>query len=115
MPALAIILIVEREPPVRRVLREILVRAGYAVLEARNGQAARRVCEQHHGRIDALLIDGPDPETENLANAQPHLRVLGLSGSARAEFAPGTHVLTKPLPPQALLNTLRTMLGHSRK
>ena len=52
------ILIVEDEDLVRKLVRRILMANGYAVLEARDGQDALLVAEQHGGRIHLVVSDG---------------------------------------------------------
>ena len=51
------ILLVEDEPAVRQLFAQALSRAGYRVLEARNGQEALKVFDQHGESIDLLLTD----------------------------------------------------------
>src|SRR5258708_36754404 len=51
------ILLVEDEPAVRQLFAQALKRAGYAVHEARNGQEAMKLFDQHGESIDMLLTD----------------------------------------------------------
>jgi CheY-like chemotaxis protein len=51
------ILLVEDEPAVRQLFAQALKRAGYSVYEARNGQEAVKVFDQHGESIDMLLTD----------------------------------------------------------
>ena len=51
------ILLVEDEPAVRQLFATALSRAGYNVFEARNGEEAMKVFEQHSDAIDLLLTD----------------------------------------------------------
>src|SRR3954468_2690011 len=51
------ILLVEDEPAVRQLFAAALKRAGYSVYEARNGQEAMKVFDQHGESIDLLLTD----------------------------------------------------------
>ena len=51
------ILLVEDEPAVRQLFAQALVRAGYKVHEARNGQEALEVFDQHGDSVDLLLTD----------------------------------------------------------
>src|SRR5919107_1711471 len=51
------ILLVEDEPAVRQLFAQALSRSGYRVYEARNGQEAINVFDQHGEEIDLLLTD----------------------------------------------------------
>src|SRR5689334_1575380 len=51
------ILLVEDEPAVRQLFAQALMRAGYRVFEARNGQEAMKVFDQYGDTIDLLLTD----------------------------------------------------------
>ena len=51
------ILVVEDEPGVRGLVRDMLRHRGYTVLEARDGINAQLVSKGHFGRIDLLLTD----------------------------------------------------------
>ena len=51
------ILVVDDEAQVRALARDILVGAGYRVLEAEDGEQALQVAEDHQGAIHLLLTD----------------------------------------------------------
>ena len=51
------ILLVEDEPAVRQLFVTALARAGYTVFEARNGEEAVKVFDEHADDIDLLLTD----------------------------------------------------------
>ena len=51
------ILVVDDEGQVRNLARDILLGAGYRVLEAEDGEQALRLAEQHPGAIHVLLTD----------------------------------------------------------
>ena len=51
------ILLVEDEPAVRQLFSQALSRAGYKVYEARNGQEAVKLFDQHGDSVDLLLTD----------------------------------------------------------
>ena len=50
-------LLVEGQPTLRRLARQILEHEGYAVLEANDGHQALALAERHAGPIDVLLTD----------------------------------------------------------
>src|SRR5438309_7429020 len=51
------ILLVEDEEPVRELVRKVLERNGYRILEARHGDEAIKICAQHKGEISLLVTD----------------------------------------------------------
>jgi len=110
--ASATVLLVERDPSVVRLLREILSRAGLAVLSARDAERALRLYELQRTGIDLLLIDGLPSEVEQIVRRRPELKVLCLSGLAGAEWDGAMPVLYKPFTPAALLQAIRSLLGE---
>ena len=82
------ILVVEDESSVRRLVKAILERVGYNVLEARDGEDALSVWREQAERIDLVLtdvvmprLDGPSFVAEIL-ETHPATRVVYLSGYA---------------------------------
>lgn len=108
----ATVLVVEYDPQVLCVLRDILVRAGFTVLLARSGEKALQVYQQHRMEVDLLVTDGLPPEIEQLTSQRPELKVLRLSGFAGAESASGLPMLNKPFTPAALVEAVRALLGR---
>jgi CheY-like chemotaxis protein len=111
--SLATVLVVEREPQVLRVLKEILGRAGFTVLPARSGQKALRLYEQHRSVVDLLLVDCMHPEVQQITSQNPELKVLGLAGAAEEEFAGKLTVVAKPFTPAALVQAVLAALGRA--
>lgn len=116
------ILIVDDEPSVRGAARRVLVRAGFAVLEAVDGADALRVFDAHDGQVSAALIDVSMPNM-NGAECLAHLRarramlpVLMSSGydaedTAQRMVARGeAGFLQKPYTAAALVDAVRRML-----
>ena len=81
------ILIVEDEPVLRNMARDILEECGYRILEASSGREALAVWNQRANEIDLLLTDMVMPDgisgadlVEKLQAGQPRLKVVFTSG-----------------------------------
>jgi len=116
------ILLVEDEPDIRDFVGEVLKSRGYTVLEARDGEDALRVVEQHPEPLHLVLTDvvmprlgGRELVTRLLAR-HPHLAVLYMSGytddalGARGVLEAGAILLAKPFTPQQLVAKVRQVL-----
>jgi CheY-like chemotaxis protein len=116
------ILIAEDEASVRALLREVLGRAGYQLLEADSGPEAMDVAASHQGTIHLLVADVVMPVmsgselAEWLEPIRPDLRVLLISGYAQslsideAERSSRFAFLQKPFTPDELLSRIRALL-----
>ena len=104
----AVVLLVEDEPDVRMVVRDVLSDLGYTVLEAEDGRAGLNIIATEV-RIDLLLTDVGLPGGMNgrqLADAarqwRPDLKVLFITGYAESvavgngRMEQGMQVMTKP-------------------
>jgi CheY-like chemotaxis protein len=119
------ILLVEDEPGVRQLVREMLHRLGYTILEAGGGFEALRIIERYQGAIDLLLTDVIMPQmsgrdlAERLRAVQPLLKVLYMSGYTDDMLAhhgvlePNVYLLPKPFAPDELAKKLREVLDAS--
>lgn len=117
------VLVVEDEESVRSLVRAVLGRRGYRVVEAASADEALRTVERHPGAIRLVLTDivmpglGGQELIERLAADHPGLRFILMSGytddprvrsgleERRIPF------LAKPFTPRALLEKVETVLG----
>ena len=116
------ILLVEDEPDLRELVREILQGYRYKVVSAANGVEALKMWDQHDGRIDLLLTDIVMPEGLNgrelvaqLRQRRPDLKVIYTSGysAATGDSEPDHRnglFLAKPYRPPALAQLVRQCL-----
>ena len=116
------ILLAEDDEAVRTVVRRILEREGFQVMEASNGAEALGVARQGH--FDAIVTDVVMPEMSGhemvraLREEALDLPVLFISGHtddqvARAGIAEGGYAfLAKPFTREALLNKVREILAR---
>ncbi len=65
-PGHGTVLVVDDEPLVRAFASEGLRGLGYQVLVAENGRQALQIYEQHHGKIDCVLLDLIMPDLSGL-------------------------------------------------
>jgi PAS domain S-box-containing protein len=116
------ILVVEDEASVRRLVRVVLERSGFKVLEATNGRSALALTAEQTEPIDLVLTDVRMPEmgglelSQRLREARPETRVIFMSGyaspsaSEQALMREAGEVLLKPFSPPELLARLREAL-----
>lgn len=115
------VLLVEDDPSVRRLVREILANKGYDVLEAPSGEEALEICDRHTGTIDLLLTDLVMPKmsgielTDRVATVHPEAKPLVMTGytdsspfADLANFRAG--YLEKPFTPDVLARKVREVL-----
>ena len=113
------ILLVEDEPAVRQLFAQALARAGYKVHEARNGQEALNVFDQHGDSVDLLLTDmrmpfmGGAELASQLRTRRGTLKLLCISGYAGGhELEFSGDFLAKPFSRDQLLAKVREILDR---
>jgi|AP45_3_1055517.scaffolds.fasta_scaffold67827_2 DNA-binding response OmpR family regulator len=117
------ILLVEDDPPIRRLIQRVLQGQGYQLLEACNGREALSLAGLHRGTIDLLVTDVVMPKMdgftlgERLIESRPDTRVLFLSGQAAQSMAvrgglkaAGQAFLLKPFTHDCLVRAIRDQL-----
>ena len=116
------VLLVEDESNVRSLAHMILKSCGYKIMEAKSGDEALRLCDQHAGTIHLLLSDVimPGMNGHELATRliprYPGLRVLYISGytddviTRHGILTEGTVFLSKPFTSEALARKVHDVL-----
>ena len=118
------ILVVEDEVGIRALVRKILQRHGYEVLEAASGEEALTVVREH-ASIDLLITDMMMPHmtgrelVDRLRQQGRDTKVLYISGYTddptvySGDLPPGTAFLPKPFTLSSLLDKVRDALKRS--
>lgn len=116
------VLLAEDEDAVRSLTRLALQSKGYSVLEARHGEEALMIAQQHTGPIHLLLTDLVMPKlggrqlAEQLLQTHPHVKVLYVSGYMddaiirQGLMKASTAFLQKPFSPELLAHKVREVL-----
>jgi len=122
--AYEVILVVEDEPSVRKLVERVLTSEGYIVLSARDTAQALMLLEESDRSIDLLLTDvllpggiKGDALAEKALALRPGLPVLFMSGHPRQLLNHGrgldqsVNYLQKPFTPGSLSRKVREVLG----
>jgi PAS domain S-box-containing protein len=119
------ILVVEDEEPMVRLLIEVLSKAGYQILAARDGEEAINLYSRHQEAIDIVLLDLGLPKIagvdvmRKLNEQNPGVRFVITTGylepALKAElFQAGvTDFIYKPYAVDDLLEKLGSLIAHS--
>ena len=115
-------MVAEDTAAVRAVVREVLERYGYTVIEAASGREAAQLAGRRPGSIDLLVTDVVMPElsgrdlARELRASRPQLKVLYMSGYTddavlrQGMLEPGAEFLQKPFRPDDLARRIRDLL-----
>jgi DNA-binding response OmpR family regulator len=110
-----LVLLVEDEPAIRGLITTALYRAGYCVVEARNGREALALVDRM--AIDLLIVDmrlpyvGGEEVIERIQQRRPTLKILSMSGYPQnASTDRGVPFLAKPFTKDKLLENVRALL-----
>jgi len=118
----ATVLVVDDEPPIIEVIREILESRGYRVLATSASERALAMLDEDPGPIHILLTDvmmrdrsGPELAVR-VQHRWPDVKVIFMSGHSRGNLPegvlpPDARVLVKPIALEALLSAVGTALG----
>jgi CheY-like chemotaxis protein len=117
------ILVVDDEEGIRTLVRKVLERQGFQVLEAESGDVAIRLLERDGAPFDLLISDmmmpGVDGRTlaTRVSQMRPGIRILFISGYTEdadvqsGRLPAGTAFLPKPFPHSALVDAVNRLLA----
>ena len=120
---MAKILVIDDEPQVRAMLRQMLEREGFEVMDAPDGKEGIKLYQENP--TDLIITDIIMPEKEGLETIRelkkdyPDVKIIAISGGRRIE--PGEYLLlaerfgaiktfAKPVQREELLNAVREFL-----
>lgn len=116
------ILLVEDEEALRTLLGRFFRLFGYKVLEARHGDEAMSICQQHQGPIHLMVTDvvmprmsGPEL-ADQAVRVHPEMKVFYMSGYADSDLTsygvldPSKMIIPKPFRPMDLVKKVREFL-----
>ena len=122
---MALILIIDDDDQIRRVLRKTLERDGYDVADAPNGKEGIRLYRENPA--DLVITDIIMPEKEGIETIMdlrrefPEVKIIAMSGGGRigpedylhmAKGLGAQRTLTKPLERDELLRVVRELIGQ---
>lgn len=126
-PGSETVLVAEDNEEVRALMKNMLTKHGYNVIEAVDGQDAIDIFRIHGGGIKLMIMDAVMPRKngresyEEIHAIDPGVKVIFISGYTRdivldkgieeGDF----HFIPKPIYPSALLNKVREVLDGSGK
>jgi two-component system, cell cycle sensor histidine kinase and response regulator CckA len=124
----AAILVVDDDEFILEFVRLLLVRAGYLVLTAQNGEEAWTLIADHQQAVRLLLTDIVMPDSfdgfelaERVRKRQPDLPILFMTGASLNEYTSEVllpwepMILRKPFSPDRLLTFVRENLESANR
>ncbi len=121
-----VILIVDDESRIRKLIKDFLVKEDYTVLEAEDGEKALEVFEENEQKINLILLDVMMPKLDGwsvLRQIRQKSKVPVIMLTARAEeqdelfgFELGVdEYITKPFSPKLLVARIKAILNRTEK
>jgi DNA-binding response OmpR family regulator len=119
------VLLVEDEPALRGMVRQMLETVGYRVIDAPDGLSAIHICDNRQHPVDLLVTDVVMPllngreVAKRLTRKWPEMKVIYMSGYTDDVIAyhgiadPSVNLIQKPFRLEALAAKIREVLDHS--
>jgi len=122
------ILVIDDDPQIREMIREVLERKDHTVFEADNGNKGLRSARSEPVDIvitDIIMPDKDGLETiAELRSSFPGIKIIAISGGGRrvdSDFLPAAQafgadqVLYKPFRPRDVIETIDLVAGGSKR
>ena len=118
-------MIVEDDDSLRKLTRTVLKQKGYKILEAKDGEDALRISNEHEGTIDLMITDVVMPGMNGRELAEPlqslrsEVKVIYMSEYTdnaivhHGVLAPGLNFLEKPFSPESMAHKVRRVLDNN--
>ena len=123
-PKETVILLAEDDAAIRNLVALMLLKEGYAVLTANDGQEALDICRQFKDPIHLLLTDNTMPRmtgvelAEQILKKRSGIKIMIMSGETADTILKGNTrdaFLQKPFMPPTLLRCVRRLLSSEFK
>jgi DNA-binding NtrC family response regulator len=114
-----VILLAEDDDLVRNLILSVLIREGYSILSAQNGEEALLLSREYIGAIELLLTDVKMPKMDGfqlrdyIMKERPDIKILVMSGKLSGELPTSdkaVNFLRKPFLAQTLRAAIKTVL-----
>lgn len=118
------ILLGEDDTQVRNLMKDVLLKAGYEIMEAIDGDDSLRVYNEHKDRIHLLILDVIMPKKngkevyDEICMDTPGIKTIFVSGYSadiihkKRILEEGLHFISKPVSPGELLTKIREVLDQ---
>jgi DNA-binding response OmpR family regulator len=119
------VLVIDDNQVIREFLHSLLIRSGYRVLQAEDGDRGLALYRDHHAVVGLVLLDVQMPHKNGMATLtdlrkiNPAVRCLLMTGDERRDEvvqAEAAGVVAKPFAPSSLLTAMQKAglpPGHS--
>ncbi len=118
------ILLGEDDTQARNLMKDVLLKAGYEIMEAVDGDDSLRVYHEHKDRIQLLILDVIMPKKngkevyDEICMNTPGIKTIFVSGYSadiihkKRILEEGLHFISKPVSPGELLTKIREVLDQ---
>ena len=121
---MSMILIADDDNEVRTFLKDMLERAGYSVIEAKNGAEVIRIYRQKQKKVALVIVDIVMPEQDGigtiteLTNLDPLVKIIAISGGGQfvnldilrvAKQLGAKHTFAKPFDRKEMLMAVKEL------